>query len=117
MANGSPYSAQARFEAAIDPLDAGAGLVDETGRGALRGGHTLLVAQATRALNSFEAVIATCRIGRGVQAGQPQARLLQRAQGEGGGQALRQELLPLRRLRQVPPGEQVAPKGDSQGLG
>lgn len=57
-----------RFAGAEELLEHGAALIDETGRGRLRGGRLVLTVQATRATHTFEAVIALCRIGRGVQA-------------------------------------------------
>jgi len=57
-----------RFASAEDLLGHGAALIDETGRESLSGARALLTAQATRAAHTFEAVIANCRIGRGVQA-------------------------------------------------
>lgn len=59
---------RACFDAVMALLQAGADLIDATGREALKGGRMLITAQATRALNSFETVIAACLIGRGVQA-------------------------------------------------
>jgi hypothetical protein len=59
---------QLRFSSCEDLLDAGARLVDETGRTSIGGAKYLLAVQATRATHSFESVIALCRIGRGVQA-------------------------------------------------
>jgi hypothetical protein len=49
-------------------LDEGAALLDETGRETLRGERVLLTAQATRAVHTFEVIVAVCMIGRGVQA-------------------------------------------------
>jgi hypothetical protein len=58
-------------------LDAGARLVDETGRQPVGGARLLLVVQATRATHSFESVIALCQIGRGVQAAMINRSLLE----------------------------------------
>jgi hypothetical protein len=57
-----------RFGGAEELLGQGAALIDTTGRERLGGSRFLLVAQATRAQHTFEAVIANCQIGRGVQA-------------------------------------------------
>lgn len=57
-----------RFGEAERLLGEGARLIDETGRKPLRGAEVLLTAQVTRAAHTFEAVLASCRIGRGVQA-------------------------------------------------
>lgn len=57
-----------RIGAAEDLLDEGARLIDETGRDSVAGARVLVVVQATRATHIFEAVIALCEIGRGVQA-------------------------------------------------
>lgn len=58
---------QERLDAVMDLLDAGSDLVDATGVGELYDVRALMVAQATRAVHSFEAVIAACMIGRGAQ--------------------------------------------------
>jgi hypothetical protein len=57
-----------RFASAEELLGHGAVLIDETGREPLAAARLLLTAQATRALHTFEAVIADCQMGRGVQA-------------------------------------------------
>lgn len=57
-----------RFGEAERLLGEGARLIDETGRKPLQGAEVLLTAQVTRAAHTFEAVLAACRIGRGVQA-------------------------------------------------
>lgn len=57
-----------RFGAAEKLLGEGSRLIDETGRAPLQGTTALLTAQVTRAAHTFEAVLASCRIGRGVQA-------------------------------------------------
>jgi hypothetical protein len=57
-----------RIASAEELLGRGATLVDETGREQLGGAKVLLIAQATRAIHTFEAVIGSCIIGRGVQA-------------------------------------------------
>ena len=57
-----------RFASAEELLGRGAELVDETGRSPVKGSQVLLVAQATRAIHTFEGVIGNCIIGRGVQA-------------------------------------------------
>lgn len=66
-----------RFSSCEDLLDAGAWLVDETGREPIGGAKLLLAVQATRATHSFESVIALCRIGRGVQAAMINRSLLE----------------------------------------
>ena len=57
-----------RFGACGDLLDAGAVMVEETGRGRISGMRMLLAVQATRATHTLESIIALCRIGRGAQA-------------------------------------------------
>jgi hypothetical protein len=57
-----------RIASAEELLGRGAALVDETGRWTLTGSKLLLTAQATRAIHTFEAVIGSCVLGRGVQA-------------------------------------------------
>lgn len=57
-----------RIASAEELLGRGAALVDETGRMVLGGSKVLLTAQATRAIHTFEAVIGSCVLGRGVQA-------------------------------------------------
>ncbi|HSP55683.1 MAG TPA: DUF5677 domain-containing protein, partial [Dehalococcoidia bacterium] len=57
-----------RIASAEELLGRGAALVDETGGFALDGSKALLTAQATRAIHTFEAVIGSCILGRGVQA-------------------------------------------------
>jgi hypothetical protein len=57
-----------RFGEAERLLGEGSRLIDETGRTRLQGAAVLLTAQVTRATHTFEAVLACCRIGRGVQA-------------------------------------------------
>ncbi len=57
-----------RFASAEELLGRGAALVDETGRVPLKGPQALIVAQATRAIHTFEGIIGNCIIGRGVQA-------------------------------------------------
>ncbi|MBS1881484.1 MAG: hypothetical protein JSS97_00840 [Actinobacteria bacterium] len=59
---------QLRFRQAEMLLGEGCRLIDETGRTAIGGGLFLLTAQVTRVAHTFEAVLATCRLGRGVQA-------------------------------------------------
>jgi hypothetical protein len=59
---------QLRFRQAEMLLGEGCRLIDETGRTGIGGGLFLLTAQVTRAAHTFEAVLATCRLGRGVQA-------------------------------------------------
>jgi hypothetical protein len=66
-----------RFSACEDLLDAGARLVDETGREPIGGAKLLLAVQATRATHSFESVIVLCSIGRGVQAAMINRSLLE----------------------------------------
>jgi hypothetical protein len=57
-----------RIASAEELLGRGAALVDETGReGGPGGSNVLLTAQATRAVHTFEAIIGTCVLGRGVQ--------------------------------------------------
>lgn len=56
-----------RFEEAERLLGEAARLIDETGRQALHDSSVLLVSQVTRAAHTFEAVLASCRLGRGVQ--------------------------------------------------
>jgi hypothetical protein len=68
-----------RFSACEDLLDAGARLVDETGRTPISGAKLLLAVQAARATHSFESVIALCTIGRGVQAAMINRSLLEDA--------------------------------------
>lgn len=68
-----------RFSSCEDLLDAGAKLVDETGRTPIGGMKLLLTVQATRATHSFESVIALCTIGRGVQAAMLNRSLLEDA--------------------------------------
>lgn len=57
-----------RFSQAERLLGEGCRLIDQTGRTPIGGGLFLLTAQVTRAAHTFEAVLATCRLGRGVQA-------------------------------------------------
>lgn len=57
-----------RFGEAEKLLGEGARLIDETGRNRLHGASVLLTAQITRTAHTFEAILAACRIGRGVQA-------------------------------------------------
>jgi hypothetical protein len=56
-----------RFVGAERLLGEAARLIDEAGRQPLRDSSVLLVAQVTRAAHTFEAVLASCRLGRGVQ--------------------------------------------------
>ncbi len=66
-----------RFNEAERLLGEGARLIDETGRTRLLGSSALLTAQATRAAHTFEAMLAACRIGRGVQASMLNRSLLE----------------------------------------
>jgi len=59
---------QLRFRQSEVLLGEGCRLIDETGRTPIGGGLFLLTAQVTRAAHTFEAVLAACRLGRGVQA-------------------------------------------------
>jgi uncharacterized protein YecA (UPF0149 family) len=66
-----------RFEAASGLLADGGRLIDETGGEPLGGSRRLLAVQSTRASHTFEAVIANCQIGRGVQAAMLNRSLLE----------------------------------------
>ncbi|MBS1894303.1 MAG: hypothetical protein JST59_23635, partial [Actinobacteria bacterium] len=57
-----------RFASSEELLGRGAALVDETGREERSGSEMLLIAQATRAIHTYETVIGACILGRGVQA-------------------------------------------------
>jgi hypothetical protein len=57
-----------RFASSEELLGRGAVLVDETGRQERSGSETLLIAQATRAIHTYETVVGACILGRGVQA-------------------------------------------------
>src|SRR5215204_5715283 len=68
-----------RLEGAGELLAHGGTLVDETGRTRLSGAPLLLVVQAARAGHTFESVIASCSMGRGVQAAMLNRSLLEDA--------------------------------------
>lgn len=68
-----------RFNTCGDLLDAGAVMVDETGRTTISGVRMLLAVQATRATHTFESIVALCRIGRGAQAAMLNRSLLEDA--------------------------------------
>jgi hypothetical protein len=57
-----------RIASATALFDAGSDLIDATGSEPIAGGALMLVAQATRAHHTFEAVISAASMGRGVQA-------------------------------------------------
>lgn len=66
-----------RFSESEALLAQGGVLIDETGRQSNRGADFIVVVQATRATHTFEAVIALCRIGRGIQAAMLNRSLLE----------------------------------------
>ncbi len=66
-----------RFSECEALLAQGGVLIDETGRERIGGADLIVVVQATRAAHTFEAVIALCQIGRGVQAAMLNRSLLE----------------------------------------
>jgi hypothetical protein len=66
-----------RIAGAEELLGAGGALIDATGKERLEGPRLLITTQATRAQHTFETVIATAGMGRGVQAAMLNRALLE----------------------------------------